>query len=234
MILKIVDSKGTVLGAVNVYENNCNGEVFINDTFHCEAKVDDLDTIFGTNDSEVVVCIDKEVIKNVWKLFLELNLEIQKEFDPLSWVDVTYYDDGTGTISFADTGEEKDQDEFFYKMEKITSFINGYGYEAELKKFPADRDCPYDEVTILIDFGEINMKNLVVDAIVFFKMVGESDGLSNKGFDTAEIMTVDYCDKIIDFCKKYGIECDDSMPYGILDAEYELEKFFKAELKGDD
>ena len=53
-----------------------------------------------------------------------------------------------------------------------------------------------------------------------------------KGFDTAEIMTVDYCDKIIDFCKQYGIECDDSMPYGILDAEYELEEFFKDKLQG--
>ncbi len=62
MILKIVDAKGTVLGAVNVYENNYNGEVSVNDTFHCKAEVVDFDTIFGTNDSEVVVCINKEVI----------------------------------------------------------------------------------------------------------------------------------------------------------------------------
>ena len=62
MILKIVDANGTVLGAVNVYENNYNGEVSVNDTFHCEAEVADLDTIFGTNDSEIVVCINKEVI----------------------------------------------------------------------------------------------------------------------------------------------------------------------------
>ena len=62
MILKIVDANGTVLGAVNVYENNYNGEVSVNDTFHCEAGVADLDTIFGTNDSEIVVCINKKVI----------------------------------------------------------------------------------------------------------------------------------------------------------------------------
>lgn len=62
MILKIVDAKGTVLGAVEIYENNYNGEVSVNDTFHCKAEVADSDTIFGTNDSEVVVCINKDVI----------------------------------------------------------------------------------------------------------------------------------------------------------------------------
>ena len=45
MILKIVDANGTVLGAVNVYENNYNGEVSVNDTFHCNADAVDLDTI---------------------------------------------------------------------------------------------------------------------------------------------------------------------------------------------
>lgn len=78
------------------------------------------------------------------------------------------------------------------------------------------------------------MEDLVADAIAFFKMVGASDELSNKGFDTGEIMTVEYGEKIVEFCKKYCIECDDTMPYGILDAEYELEKFFKAKLQGDD
>lgn len=140
MILKIVNAKGTVLGAVNVYENNYNGEVSVNDTFHCDAEVVDLDTIFGSNDQEVVVQIK----------------------------------------------------------------------------------------------GVIDMKDLVNDAILFFKMVGESDGLSNKGFNTADIMTVEYGEKIVELCNKYGIECNDTMPYGILDAEYELEQFFKAKLKGDD
>ena len=37
-------------------------------------------------------------------------------------------------------------------------------------------------------------------------------------------MTVEYGEKIVQLCKKYGIECDDSMPYGILDAEYELDE----------
>ena len=41
------------------------------------------------------------------------------------------------------------------------------------------------------------MEELVNDAILFFKMVGESDGLSNKGFDTADIMTVEYGEKIV-------------------------------------
>ena len=108
MILKIVSAKGTVLGAVNVYENNYDGEVSVKDTFHCEAVVENLDTIFGTNDSEVVVCINKEVMQ---------------------------------------------------------------------------------------------LKDLITDAVSFFKMVGESDGLSNKGFDTGEIMTVEYGEKIVQLCK---------------------------------
>ncbi len=75
------------------------------------------------------------------------------------------------------------------------------------------------------------MKNLVSDAISFFKMVGASDGLSNKGFDTGDIMTVEYCEEIVKLCRTYGISCDDTMPYGILDAEYDLERFFKSKLE---
>ena len=60
--MKIADANGTVLGAVEIYENNYNGEVSVNDTFHCNAEVTDFDTIFGTNDFEVVVCINKDVI----------------------------------------------------------------------------------------------------------------------------------------------------------------------------
>ena len=58
MILKIVDANGAVLGAVNVYENNYNGEVSVNDTFHCNADAVDLDTIFGTNDQQVAIQLD--------------------------------------------------------------------------------------------------------------------------------------------------------------------------------
>ena len=82
------------------------------------------------------------------------------------------------------------------------------------------------------------MSGLVEDAILFFKMVGGSDELSNKGFSTAEVMPLDYCNKIVELANKYGVECDDTMPYGVLDAEYDLEKFFKSKLeesvKGDD
>lgn len=63
MILKIVDAKGTVLGAVEIYENNHEGKVSVIDTFHCDAVVADLDTIFGSNEPEVIVKIDmKKVI----------------------------------------------------------------------------------------------------------------------------------------------------------------------------
>lgn len=56
MILKIVDS-AVVIAAVQVYENNYDGAVSIMDTFHCKAEVANNDTIFGTNDAEVVICI---------------------------------------------------------------------------------------------------------------------------------------------------------------------------------
>ena len=75
------------------------------------------------------------------------------------------------------------------------------------------------------------MKDLVNDAIAFFKMVGGSDALSDKGFDTGDIMPLEYCNEIIELCKKYNIACDDTMPNGILDAEYDLEKFFKTRLE---
>lgn len=59
MILKIVDDTGAVISAIHVYENNYNGEVSVNDTFHCKAEVANFDTIFGSNDQEVVVQIKR-------------------------------------------------------------------------------------------------------------------------------------------------------------------------------
>ena len=46
------------------------------------------------------------------------------------------------------------------------------------------------------------MKDLVKDAIAFFKMVGGSDALSDKGFDTGDIMPLEYCNEIVELCKK--------------------------------
>lgn len=92
---------------------------------------------------------------NVLKEFLALNMVIQKEFSPLSWVDVTHYEDGTGSISFTDCGESAD--EFFSKMGAIKDFIKGFGYSASLTKFEADKLCPYHEARIDINFegGEL-------------------------------------------------------------------------------
>ena len=58
MILKVVDETGAAIAAIHVYENNYNGEVSVNDTFHCNANAVDLDTIFGTNDQEVAIQLD--------------------------------------------------------------------------------------------------------------------------------------------------------------------------------
>lgn len=88
---------------------------------------------------------------NVLKLFLALNMAIQKEYSPLYWADITNYGDGTGSISFTDCGESAD--EFFSKMRSIKDFIKGFGYNASLTKFEADKLCPYHEARIDINFA---------------------------------------------------------------------------------
>lgn len=88
---------------------------------------------------------------DILKQFLDLNIAIQKEFNPLNWVDITNYENGTGSISFTDDGESEDV--FFDKMSKIKEFVKTFGYAAELIKWPADCDCPYTEATININFN---------------------------------------------------------------------------------
>lgn len=61
MIVKILIN-GKEYG-VDVYENNFDGEVQVNDTFHCEAEADGRDTIFGTNDENITVVIPMDEIK---------------------------------------------------------------------------------------------------------------------------------------------------------------------------
>ena len=58
MILKIVDNEKTTIGGVQVYENNENGELIVQDTYHIEAITDGFDDVFGTNDEQIVVTID--------------------------------------------------------------------------------------------------------------------------------------------------------------------------------
>ena len=58
------------------------------------------------------------------KEFKALNLEIQKKFGPLSWVDITHFDNGTGSISFTDCGE--DTDEF---LRLCMTYLENKGYE---------------------------------------------------------------------------------------------------------
>lgn len=64
MILKIADTNGTVLGAVNVYENDYNGEVSIMDTFHVDVEETGFDTVLGTNDQEVVIQLNQNLKRN--------------------------------------------------------------------------------------------------------------------------------------------------------------------------
>ena len=61
MIIKILVN-GKEYG-VDVYENNFDGEVQVNDTFHCEAEADGFDTIFGTNDQMITIKIGDDNMK---------------------------------------------------------------------------------------------------------------------------------------------------------------------------
>lgn len=65
MILKIIDGNYGVIGAVQVYENNENGEVAVMDTYHVNAAENGFDTVFGTNDEEVTVQIGNALKRNV-------------------------------------------------------------------------------------------------------------------------------------------------------------------------
>ena len=54
MILRTIDQFGNE-SAVFLYENNENGEVFVQDTFHCEVVDESLDSVFGTNEQQVTI-----------------------------------------------------------------------------------------------------------------------------------------------------------------------------------
>ena len=73
MIVRIVDKFDVEYGAF-IYENNENGEVFVQDDFHCDAEVGEenrFDTIFGTNEEQVNIKIDpsifiaKEIVQDI-------------------------------------------------------------------------------------------------------------------------------------------------------------------------
>ena len=59
MILKIVNENAVVIAAIQVYENNYDGAVSVMDTYRCDVGETGFDTIFGSNDQEVVVQIKR-------------------------------------------------------------------------------------------------------------------------------------------------------------------------------
>lgn len=63
MILKIVDENNSTIGAVNVYENDENGKICVQDTYHINAIADGFDSVFGTNDAQLMVKIDVSEFK---------------------------------------------------------------------------------------------------------------------------------------------------------------------------
>ena len=58
MILKIVDKNNSTIAAVHVYENDENGELCVQDTYHIKEVFENCDSVFGTNDTQLEVIID--------------------------------------------------------------------------------------------------------------------------------------------------------------------------------
>lgn len=154
MIIKIWDKDNYVSG-VYVYENNENGDVFIQDTYHCDAKEGNYDTIFGTNEKEIIIkmpmnetmeervcCLLEELVNNKFKNLDFVQNDYNKETNILSW-------------SFVDDCETEEK--FFDKMRKIKDYINSMEYTAELIKFPRNCHYNYSEARINVNIygGEL-------------------------------------------------------------------------------
>ena len=90
-----------------------------------------------------------------------LDAAIQGEFGPIDWFDQTLHEDSTYSITLIGPHVDTDNDEtctsisfiaredgFFSKMHKIKNMIKYAGYNVELIKFEANKDCPYSEATI--------------------------------------------------------------------------------------
>ena len=84
MILKVVDENNSTIGAVQVYENNFNGKTEVQDTHRIRAVEDGLDSVFGSNDEEVVVIIDIGEFKQncliAGEVFAQWNDECDDEY----------------------------------------------------------------------------------------------------------------------------------------------------------
>ena len=66
MIVRILDKNGHVAGGVHVYENNFDGEVTVQDTYHVEIIEDDKnkrDSIFGTNEEQINVQVEPQLLR---------------------------------------------------------------------------------------------------------------------------------------------------------------------------
>lgn len=156
MIIKIIDQNNKVAG-IYAYENNENGEVFVQDTYHCDAREDGFDTIFGTNDEQITIQLkgDKIMEERICSLLEEA---VDNKFDNLDWVQNDYSEE-TNILSWSFVDDCETEEQFFNKMENIYKYIKSLKeYTVELIKFP--RNCTYDyseaKFNINIYGGELN------------------------------------------------------------------------------
>lgn len=74
---------------------------------------------------------------------------------------------------------------------------------------------------------------LVEDITTFFQKLGASNELSNRGFDTEDFFSEEYCEFILHIGKKYGLydEIKEAKDVNyIMNLEDEISDFFKEKL----
>lgn len=153
-IIEIKTSKGSTIGVFQLYENNENGEVEIQQV-KGDISIEDIDTddLFLTNDKKVGIRICPETEKTAWhnafKDFMELNSQIQTynyiaEKDICYWYDLAEDDEyDRYLINLCEkydieldyrSLEQDSIHEEIYQMEQLLNDVFKYRYGIEVVK----------------------------------------------------------------------------------------------------
>lgn len=152
MIIKIFNKNNEIAG-IHAYENNENGEVFLHDTFHCDAKEDGYDTIFGTNDEQITIQLKGDSIMEERICYL-LEEAVSNKFNNLDFVQ-NDYDEESKVLTWTIVDDCEPEEQFFYKMQRLKEYVESLEYTVRLKEYPRNCKFDYSEVNIDINiYGE--------------------------------------------------------------------------------
>lgn len=154
MIIEIINKDNLTFG-IHVYENNENGEVFLQDTYHCDAEVNGYDDIFGTNDEKITVYLKRDEIMEE-RICQLLEESVNNKFENLDWVQNDYSEE-TNILSWSFVDNCETEEAFFNKMQEIKEYVDSLEYTSEFIKFPRNCHYNYSEARININIygGEL-------------------------------------------------------------------------------